>query len=375
MKHPLSLQSQYTLLKSIVIRSVLASALLCVTLPSLANETKQLTTIIDAKPIDRVVPKYPRGAARMGREGWAKLSFVIEKDGSVSNILVMDTVGHKAFAKKAIQALKKWKYSPALENGKPVQQCNTAVQLDFLMSPDSPRNPGGPTIVSQKFFRIYRTAIKALDDKDLELAKEKINKIDHLKVWKLADASYANLLKAKYANLINNDKDELMYLNSSLSRRTKTFDDDTYFFILQQIYALNIKLNHFSKAYSTLTEILSLEKAKPDLDVYKQHKAKLDAYINSDKDIIINGDLADKPFWFYTLLRNSFSLVKLTGDIRELDIRCANKRHVFSVGENSTWDIPKKWQKCSVYVKGDKNSTFKLVEHAKSAKQQTTASL
>ena len=53
-----------------------------------AELSQHLVTRIEPEPIKRVAPKYPKDAARHAREGWARLSFVIDKEGNVNNGLV-----------------------------------------------------------------------------------------------------------------------------------------------------------------------------------------------------------------------------------------------------------------------------------------------
>jgi len=94
---------------------------------------QHLTTVVEPKPLKRVHPKYPINAARNSREGWAKLSFIIEQDGSVSNVIANETSGSLDFTKAATKAVKQWKYQPAMENGEPIQQCVNSVKIDFSM--------------------------------------------------------------------------------------------------------------------------------------------------------------------------------------------------------------------------------------------------
>ena len=86
-----------------------------------AELSQHLVTRIEPEPIKRVPPKYPIKAARSAREGWARLSFVIDEEGNVNNILVTETSGSRDLTKAAVKAAKQWKYKPAMENGKPVQ--------------------------------------------------------------------------------------------------------------------------------------------------------------------------------------------------------------------------------------------------------------
>jgi len=67
------------------------------------NLVTKLTTIIDAKPITRLPPKYPINEARAGRDGWVVMSYIIEPNGSTSNVLIEDSSGSKGFEKKRVK--------------------------------------------------------------------------------------------------------------------------------------------------------------------------------------------------------------------------------------------------------------------------------
>jgi len=85
----------------------------------------------DATPIVRIEPKYPVQAARDGINGWVQLRFSIMEDGSVDEVEVINAEPKRVFDREAIRALKRWKYSPKIENGKALKQPGQKVQLDF----------------------------------------------------------------------------------------------------------------------------------------------------------------------------------------------------------------------------------------------------
>jgi len=87
----------------------------------------------DATPIVRIEPKYPIQAARDGKEGWVKLSFTINELGGVEDVKVIEAKPKRVFDKSARRALKKWKYKPKVEDGKPIRRPGLTVQLDFKM--------------------------------------------------------------------------------------------------------------------------------------------------------------------------------------------------------------------------------------------------
>jgi len=92
----------------------------------------------DATPIVRIEPKYPVQAARDGINGYVVMRFSIMEDGSVDEVEVIEAEPKRIFDKEAIRALKRWKYSPKIENGKALKQPGIKVRLDFNLD-----NAGG----------------------------------------------------------------------------------------------------------------------------------------------------------------------------------------------------------------------------------------
>ena len=68
----------------------------------------------------RLVPaKYPLQAARNGEQGWVDVAFTVNPDGSVSNAHVTDAEPRRVFDRAAIDAVSRWRFKPALINGRP----------------------------------------------------------------------------------------------------------------------------------------------------------------------------------------------------------------------------------------------------------------
>ena len=131
---------------------------------ALANSestVRHIDTIIAAKPVERSHPKYPRFAAQKRQEGWVKMSFVIDKQGNVIEPIIENSSGIKSFERAALNAAKKWKYSPATENGEAIEQCKTSVQFDFKLQ--------GQTGVTRKFSSNYKKIAKKMKDKLLNI--------------------------------------------------------------------------------------------------------------------------------------------------------------------------------------------------------------
>ena len=87
----------------------------------------------EVTPLVRIEPQYPRKARMQGIQGWVTLQFNITPAGTVSGIRILDSKPPRIFDRSAVRALRKWKYRPKVEDGKPVEQKNLKVQLKFTL--------------------------------------------------------------------------------------------------------------------------------------------------------------------------------------------------------------------------------------------------
>ena len=73
----------------------------------------------DALAIVRVLPRYPSRALNRGIEGWVLLEFAINELGQAVELVVVEADPKGVFDRSAMTAIKKWKYRPMMEDGKP----------------------------------------------------------------------------------------------------------------------------------------------------------------------------------------------------------------------------------------------------------------
>ena len=69
-----------------------------------------------------VGPKYPRQAKLRGIEGFVKVGYVVNSDGRVESVEILDAVPAQVFEGAVVKALKKWRYEPFTVDGVPHAQ-------------------------------------------------------------------------------------------------------------------------------------------------------------------------------------------------------------------------------------------------------------
>jgi periplasmic protein TonB len=72
----------------------------------------------EAKILIRILPVYPEIARTARISGIVVLQAIIDEDGRVESIEVLE--GHPILAQAAVEAVKQWQYSPTMLNGEPL---------------------------------------------------------------------------------------------------------------------------------------------------------------------------------------------------------------------------------------------------------------
>lgn len=81
----------------------------------------------------RTLAVYPRSLQRSGVSGEATIQFVVSKDdGRVGEPEVVQAT-HPAFGESAVNAVRRWRYVPAVKNGEKVN-CRMQVPISFNLS-------------------------------------------------------------------------------------------------------------------------------------------------------------------------------------------------------------------------------------------------
>ena len=94
-----------------------ALSLIC---PLAAEDAKHIpTSEALSQVITKVKPDYPEIAKQIRVRGQVELEATIDEDGAVVSIKTL--TGNPILAKAAVDALKKWKFKPFKEDGKPVK--------------------------------------------------------------------------------------------------------------------------------------------------------------------------------------------------------------------------------------------------------------
>lgn len=102
-------------------------------LPTLQT-TLSSTSAGDPIPIAAFPPQYPHAQLLSGTEGWVRIGFTIEADGSVSDASVVDAHPRRGlFDAAALNAIERWRFKPRRNDaGEPVES-RAAYTIEFTI--------------------------------------------------------------------------------------------------------------------------------------------------------------------------------------------------------------------------------------------------
>ena len=88
---------------------------------------------VGVKPLDLLSPTYPRFLAQAGISGEVEVSFVVNAEGRVTEVMALNST-HPAFEDTALRTVKEWRFAPANIHGQPV---SSACAQRIVFTPSS----------------------------------------------------------------------------------------------------------------------------------------------------------------------------------------------------------------------------------------------
>ena len=323
------------------------------------NTVREIDSFTAAIPINRIPPEYPIQAARDSIEGWVQLSFVIDKNGSVNDVTVLNYEGSRSFILPAKKAVKQWLYTPAKNQyGNSILSCKNSVQLDFRMSDSNEVTALFLDLLKQSF-----TAIKLNDVKNMESLMEEVDEFEG-KIF--AEWAWTHYLKMRYFELLQDNKNYTAALKRAayyVDRKDQIITESAELNILQKLFAYQVENQYYKNAIKSFERIKELNSpyAQKLIAHFQPIMTQINQIVSGNKNILVKGKVK-KKHWHHHLIRNKFSISNIQGNLKDLEVRCDNKRDIYTIAPDTAWVIPKSWGQCSIYVAGESGANFDLYE-------------
>lgn len=331
-----------------------------------APQAVEMETFVPTTPLVRSNPSYPTRAIQHSNEGWVMLSFVVTETGEVEEPMIEDSSGVEGFELAALEAVIKWRYSPATVNGKPVAQSMQKTKIIFALE-------GPETGATRQFEVAYRRIKQLLDAGDYAAAEPLLAEMEFGGRHNLYEDALFWALKYGYLEGVQstNAAEKRRALELAFGYQADDYlAPDILVAVAQRLYVLQVQAIDFSAGRRTFERLRDSSQAKRS----KQHArviAELTPTYEQIEEVIagpellpVKAEIGQYDYWVHDLMRRSFSMAEVTGRIDSVSVRCERgTRRYETYPDDAVWHVPESWGECGVYIRGERGTTFTFVEH------------
>ncbi|MET0281500.1 MAG: energy transducer TonB [Steroidobacteraceae bacterium] len=304
------------------------------------------------------------------------LAFTIGKDGRVSDVEVATRgFASKAVLESAIRYVKSYVFKPPTRDGKPYEM---KVRQPFTVS-----LKGGQGISPEfvKEARKVEALIKAGDYAGGDFHAQ----------WMLSEvvrtrSEYAALqgtLAVTYAG--SGKVSQAMSALRAATQRIKPSPElvlrqsvppnavDNYLIqdakyisnLLELKMRLGIQQGMVLDALRAYYELAGFRSFPPD-DPYVRVANELTAHLEGTAPLVAKVELNEYGRWVQELFRRDFTLERVQGVVKGIEINCEDQFRFLEYGEDMKWAVPDSWEKCAIVVEGEPGTRLHIVELAPS---------
>jgi TonB family protein len=318
---------------------------------------------VPAKATSKSPPMFPELDASHDSEGWVRIGFTIDAEGSTRNVVVLDRMGSERMISAAVSAVKNWEYKPATLNGQPADQYNNTAEILYELQRGQSRAVHDNVVALYDRGRdLVNKGQYAEGIKVLESATE-----ERLNLFEQAMISFA--LAYAYA-LSNNPQKALPYIRHAM------IEDGQYLEkrIANPAKRLRIRLEavagnpRYVACAPALADTDDFDPSGTDRKDLTRIINNVTMQLKSTSPYVVAGRISqpddeDKPgVWEHDMIRRKFSFSTITGSLAKFRVNCVVHLVEDDVKLATQWSTPDFSGPCTLRVWGEPGTTFKLVE-------------
>lgn len=324
---------------------------------------KSSRVFASAKPIVRSAPKFPSAQQRRNKEAWVQVTYCIDESGIPRNVSVLNSVGGGAFENAAVSSVQQWKFEPATIDGVPSWQSGNNVYVSFVLDEQQ-------KAADDRFIRNYRKLGRLFEKGSYEEFDELFSDLygsDNLSLYELAKL-WAQRVRYEAVH------GDMYKLHMALTRATASngqwIEKKSYVQLLALRIRVEAKLEKYSLARSSYRKLLKAagEDAKQVIElraIMDQLKKDIesDAVLKVEAEVRAKGDCSYcNDSWYFTPVRNVFSIANVRGKLSTIDMRCDHKRYEADIAEDVEWHVPDNWGQCKIQLYGNPGTTMDVLQ-------------
>ena len=318
---------------------------------------------VPAKATSKPPPVFPDFDAAHDSEGWVRIGFTIDTEGSTRNVVVLDRMGSERMISAAVSAVKNWDYKPATLNGQPAEQFNNTAEILYELQ------TGQSRAVHENVVKLYESGRDLVNKGKyaegiaiLESAKE-----ERLNLFEQAMISFA----LAYAHaLSSNPQKALPQIRHAMIEDGRFLEKR----ITNPAKRLRIRMEalagnpRYVACAPAIADTDDFDPAGADRKDLMRIIGSTTALLKSAAPYVRAARVPepvkedDPAMWEYELIRKKFSFTSISGTLTKFRVNCVVHLVEDDVKLANQWATPEFSGPCTLRVWGEPGTTFKLVE-------------
>lgn len=310
---------------------------------------EQITPVSLAEP--------PRPATRFGPgpEGWIKIRFTINADGTTSNVEVLDAMPLEYSVAGAVSTVERWTFEPAIMQDTAVDWHNNIVTVSFDL-------PEIPNISGPGYTTPYSEVQGLISEDRLDRAARVANDNLRKATYSLHDIGLGNVQLAT----VEMRREDMHLAHKAIVRATlpevSQLTEEEMNVALQYRFTIELALNRYMDALDTWERRAALVDI-PNDDLMRRQAQQLQDALDQGFTLDAKGKIPDgEAGWFFIPSRRTFTIADVDGSVEAIRAICNRRIVSLEFQPDVEWSLPDSWGECSLSVMGDRNTTFTFYE-------------
>lgn len=321
----------------------------------------------EAELITTVLPDFRINTVRPDRyvgSGVIEFVFIVDKKGQPKEIEIVRS-SLPRYEDSALAAISKYKYQPATLNSKPIES-RAIARVEFDVSRFSIRSR--PMSPPYGYMNLYNRLSREFDKEEPNESKAKnlLRKLKYMRVRTFFSSVHTALAQNRVAMKFGSKDQQLEPLLNIMMyadvewRGKRALDASTKSTIELSILKLLFDLRYYAEALEKYNEY-SNGNAQV-VSAFFGNIEKLKRIQLSEEVIERRVDIPSRGYTFLPLLKRSFVITPLVGELHTFELRCDANYSRFEFKQDAQYDIPASWGRCELQMNGKPDSTISVLQ-------------
>lgn len=292
------------------------SVLLTLSFQGIADELNDDYNFVDARLIDFNDDPVSR-TVYTDLEGWTWVNFIIDSEGKVGDILLLDHSERTQFIDEALEYVRQFKFEPATLNGKPIES-HRFLFLRHSSNTGLDQNKSA----GEAFAEGYGQVLGLIARNELQQAKLAIEELKGDFTFNLARQAWISWLNAMLSFRQQDYAEYLRQLMIGYYLADSHLSNDVAAKLYMNLFEMQMFANLFLSASDTIDAMVESDKVTIDKELQLSLLERVVDKLESSEPYTVELTLYQDKWNFYRMLEDELVMTFDKGSVERVSKRC-----------------------------------------------------